>query len=73
VRILGSVLSILYLPRGRLIWPPIPSKGKSCSSARCWRGPAEPIRLAVRLGFRPLEHPHTGVPDTMVLEVPGAT
>jgi len=27
--------------------------------------------LLHRLGFRPLEHPHTGVPDTMVLEVPG--
>jgi Transcriptional regulatory protein, C terminal len=27
--------------------------------------------LLHRLGFRLLEHPHTGVPDTMVLEVPG--
>jgi Transcriptional regulatory protein, C terminal len=27
--------------------------------------------LLHRLGFRPLEHPHTGVLDTMVLEVPG--
>jgi Transcriptional regulatory protein, C terminal len=27
--------------------------------------------LQYRLGFRPMEHPHTGVSDTMVLEVPG--
>ena len=49
IRIPGSVLSTLYLPRGRLIWPRIPSKGKSCSSARCRQGPMEPIRLAVPL------------------------
>jgi hypothetical protein len=29
--------------------------------------------LLHRLGFRPLEQPDTGVPDTMVLEVPGGT
>jgi DNA-binding response OmpR family regulator len=32
---------------------------------------AEDRDLQYRLGFRPLEHPHSGVPDTMVLEVPG--
>jgi hypothetical protein len=39
----------LYLPGGRLIWQRIPSKGKSCSSARCRQGPMKPIRLAVPL------------------------
>ena len=28
--------------------------------------------LLHRLGFRPLEQPQTGIPDTMVLEVPGS-
>ena len=27
--------------------------------------------LLHRLGFRPLEQPQAGMPDTMVLEVPG--
>ena len=33
--------------------------------------PAEDVSLLHRLGFHPLEQPQTGMPDTMVLEVPG--
>ena len=32
---------------------------------------ADDRELLHRLGFRPLEQPQTGMPDTMVLEVPG--
>jgi hypothetical protein len=32
---------------------------------------AEDLDLLHRLGFRPLEQPQNGMPDTMVLEVPG--
>jgi hypothetical protein len=32
---------------------------------------ADDLDLLHRLGFRPLEQPPTGMPDTMVLEVPG--
>ena len=35
------------------------------------RAYAEDRELQYRLGFRPLEQPRTGMPDTMVLEVPG--
>jgi len=49
IRIPGSAQSTHYSPRGRLIWPRIPSKGKSCSSAKCRQGPMNPIRLAVPL------------------------
>ena len=49
IRIPGSVLSTHCLPHGRLIWPRTPSKGKSCSSARCRQGPMKPIQLAVPL------------------------
>jgi hypothetical protein len=51
IRIPGSALSTLYLPRGRIIWPPTRWKGKSCSSARCRQAPIEPIRVAVPLAF----------------------
>jgi hypothetical protein len=35
------------------------------------RADAEDRELQYRLGFRPMEHPRTGVSNTMVLEVPG--
>ena len=47
IRIPGSILSTLCLPRGRLIWQRTRSEAKSCSSASYRQGSVERIARAV--------------------------